>query len=113
MASYKMVVLSNPIEGQDREYNDWYSNQHLQDVTAVPGFRCAQRFRLKHSVGFEHKWQYLAIYEVETNDPDATVSDLLGRQGTDAMVVSAALDLDGAVAGLFEACSPVVPSEQT
>lgn len=109
MANYKLIVLSNPQDGQDEEYNDWYSNRHLQDVTNVPGYQRAQRFRLKHPMGKEHAWQYLAIYEVETDDPDATINALLARQGTDAMVISDALDLEGAVAGLFEPCSPVVP----
>lgn len=108
MARYKLIVLTNPHPGQDQEYNDWYTQQHLQDVTAVPGYLNAQRFKLRHPMGFEHKWQYLAIYEVETDDPEASVEALLSRQGTEAMVISEALDLDGAVAGLFEACSPEV-----
>jgi hypothetical protein len=108
MARYKLIVLTNPHPGQDQEYNDWYTQQHLQDVTAVPGYLSAQRFKLRHPMGFEHEWRYLAIYEVETNDPEASVTALLSRQGTDAMLISEALDLDGAVAGLFEPISPVV-----
>jgi hypothetical protein len=111
MARYKLIVLTNPHAGQDRDYNDWYTQQHLRDVTAVPGYLSAQRFKLRHPMGFEHKWQYLAIYEVETDDPDASVEALLSRQGTDAMVVSEALDLEGAVAGLFEPCSAVVQAQ--
>jgi len=56
MAIYKLIALGNPVEGQDTEYNDWYTNQHLQDVTDVPGYRSAQRFKLAHPVGFEHEW---------------------------------------------------------
>src|SRR5690606_19186746 len=44
--NYAYVVLSNPVPGRDQEYNDWYSNRHLADVVAVPGFVSAQRFRL-------------------------------------------------------------------
>jgi hypothetical protein len=108
MARYKLIVLTNPHPGQDQEYNDWYTRQHLQDVTTVPGYLSAQRFKLTHPMGFEHAWQYLAIYEVETDDPEASVTALLSRQGTDAMLISDALDLDGAVAGLFEPISSVV-----
>lgn len=113
MARYKLIVLSNPHPGQEQDYNDWYSQQHLQDVTAVPGYLSAQRFKLRHPMGFDHKWQYLAIYEVESDNPEASVEALLSRQGTEAMVVSEALDLDGAVAGLFEPCSPTVHAENS
>lgn len=113
MARYKMIVLTNPKPEREREFNEWYSNRHLQDVTAVPGFKSAQRFKLTHPMGFEHKWQYAAIYEVETDDPEASVAELLGRQGSDAMIISEALDLDGAVAGLFEPCSAVVAATET
>jgi hypothetical protein len=112
MARYKLIVLANPRPGAEAEFNDWYSHVHLQDVTAVPGYVSAQRFKLCHPMGFEHQWRYLAIYEVETDDPDASVKALLSRQGTDAMIVSEALDLEGAVAGLFEPCSPVVEARQ-
>jgi hypothetical protein len=108
MANYKLVVLSNPVAGRDAEYNDWYNTIHLQDVTAVPGYRSAQRFKLTHPMGFEHQWQYLALYEVETDDPDAAIQNLLSRQNTELMHISEALDVGGAVGGLFAPCSPVV-----
>jgi hypothetical protein len=108
MGRYKLVVLTNPIEGQDREYNEWYDNQHLADVVDVPGFKSAQRFRLRDPMGYHHAQRHLAIYEIETDDPDAAIAALQGRRGTDVMRLSDALDLDTSVAGLFEACSPVV-----
>lgn len=40
------VVYSNPVEGREQEYNDWYSNQHLNDLLAIPGVISARRFKL-------------------------------------------------------------------
>lgn len=116
MANYKLVVLTNPVAGRDAEYNDWYNKVHLRDVTAVPGYRSAQRFRLANPMGFDHQWQYLALYEVETDDPDTALKDLFSRQNTELMHISEALDLPGAMGGLFAPCSSVVearPADQT
>ena len=46
MAKHVFVVFTNPVEGKDATYNDWYDNRHLPDVLDVPGFVSAQRFRL-------------------------------------------------------------------
>ena len=111
MGRYKLVVLSNPVDGREDEYNDWYSDQHLGDVVAVPGFRSAQRFRLRDPMGYAHAQRYLAIYEIEADDPDAAIDALRQRRGTEVMAMSAALDLNATVAGLFEPCSPVVAAK--
>jgi hypothetical protein len=108
MAKFKLVVLTEPKAGGEDEYNDWYTNQHLADVVAVPGFRSAQRFKLKDAMGFEHRNRYLAIYEIESDDPQAVLAEMFRRRGTPGMVVSESLDLDKASAGLFEPCSPLV-----
>jgi hypothetical protein len=46
MARHTFVVFTNPTEGQEDEYNDWYDNTHLSDVLKVEGFVAAQRFKL-------------------------------------------------------------------
>ena len=37
MGRYVFVVHSEPVEGRDREYNQWYDEIHLKDVCAFPG----------------------------------------------------------------------------
>jgi len=37
MAKYKMVTLTNPVEGREEAYNDWYQNVHLPEVVAYKG----------------------------------------------------------------------------
>ena len=108
MTKYKLVVLTEPKAGREDEYNDWYTNQHLADVVAVPGFLSAQRFKLKDAMGYEHRNRYLAIYEIESDDPQAVLAEMFRRRDTPAMVVSESLDLEKASAGLFETCSTVV-----
>lgn len=111
MGKYKLIVLTNPVEGREKEYNDWYTNRHLGDVVSVPGFASAQRFKLKDPMGFSHPFRYLAIYEIEGDNIELVLKDMFERRGTDAMVVSDALD-SNALAGVFEVCSPVVTASQ-
>lgn len=102
MARYTFVVFSDPMEGRDHEYNEWYSNQHIADVLKIPGFVAAQRFRLAETVPaqvFSHG--YLALYEVETDDLAETRQTLSAAAGTPAMMLSDALDRDGIVARYF------------
>ncbi len=108
MANFKLFVMSGPSPGKEVEYNEWYNNQHLQDVVAVPGFLSAQRFRLNDAMEFEHKHRYLAIYELDGKAAAEAVAELLKRRGTDAMAISDALDLNNTIAGVFEPCSKVV-----
>ena len=42
MAKYTFVVLTNAVEGKDDAFDEWYTNTHLGDVLAVPGFVSAQ-----------------------------------------------------------------------
>lgn len=92
MNSYKLVVMSRPVEGREDEYNDWYSNQHLGDVLRIPGFANAQRFKVKGSPIAGEAWEYLAIYEIEDSEPQTVLEELGRRAGGEQMPMSAALD---------------------
>ena len=95
MAKYSFIVFTNPVEGKESEYNDWYNRQHIPDVLNVPGFVSGQRFRLADSQmnrdgNRAHK--YLAVYEIETDDLAGTLKELRARGGTAEIVPSDAID---------------------
>lgn len=102
MAKYRLLALTNCVQGQDAEFNRWYDQQHTQDVLAVPGMVSAQRFKV--SDGFEGQlpWRYLTLYELDTDDPAALVQALGNRMGTAAMPATPALDMEGAAALVLE-----------
>jgi hypothetical protein len=108
MASYKLIVLSDGVDGRDAEYNDWYTNQHLADVVAVPGFVSAQRFKMRELTMGEFKNKYLAIYNIETDDPDKVMAEMMSRRGTEAMYITDAFDMDNVNVALFEVISEEV-----
>jgi hypothetical protein len=104
MAKYTFVVLTNPTAGKDAEFNEWYNGQHIPDVLNVPGFVCAQRFRLANTqMGGESSspYKYLALYEIETDDLAGALKDLRARAGTADMVMSDALDTNNVGAFIF------------
>lgn len=86
-----MLVSSRPAEGREDEYNDWYSGSHLADVLRVTGFVAAQRFKLSDvSQSVQPTTNYLAVYEIETSDIDATMNDF--QSAVRDMKISSALD---------------------
>ena len=105
MAGYKFVVLSSPVAGREDEYNDWYSNRHLSDIVAIPGFSAAQRFALHSTRLGEVKQKYLAIYEMEVADLDAARQAMNAISQTE-MEISEALDGESIATALFESCAP-------
>jgi hypothetical protein len=99
MKKYLFLAFTNPTEGNEKEFNRWYEEQHLADVIDVPGFVCARRYRLAapsaqfkfNTKTAEHR--YLALYEIETDDIDGVMRELESRVGTPAVVMTEAIDM--------------------
>jgi len=105
MAKYTFVVMSNPTTpAQEAEYNEWYNKIHIPDVLNVPGFVAAQRFKLAEAQFGDgpHTHRYLALYEIETDNAQASLDELKKRIGTADMVMSDGIDMKGISVGLFK-----------
>jgi hypothetical protein len=61
MAKYKLIALANPVAGEEREFNEWYNNVHVPDVTSLPGVKSGKRFRITQ----DKPWKYVAEYECD------------------------------------------------
>lgn len=93
MTKHHLLAFTNPVAGREEEFNRWYDERHVPDLLAVPGFVSAQRFALTDATGQDKAgWTYLALYELETDDPDALMAEVRSRLGTEVMPVSDALD---------------------
>ena len=92
-----LLVLTNPTEGQDAEFNRWYDDEHLSDVLKVTDAAAAQRFRINPALenGADFPWRYLAIYEIDNEYVEAFKADLDRRAGTEVMPLSPAFDPNG------------------
>lgn len=108
MGKFKLVVFTDPVPGREDEYNTWYNEQHLKDVVAVPGIVSAQRFRLRQTISGNLPNRHLAIYEIEAENPETVMEEIFKVSGSDAMVISTALDDTEQNVAIFEPCSGVV-----
>jgi len=92
MASHRLLVFTDAVEGRESDYNDWYNGIHLREVLELPGFVGAQRFSVSAALpGSEAPRQkYLAVYEIEADDLDAALKGL--SEATPSMTISDALD---------------------
>jgi len=85
---YKLIVLTNSVEGQDEAFNRWYDGIHLSDVLKITDFVAAQRFQLVGNLNSEAVFRYCAIYDVVTEDPVAALDRLRTAAGSPAMQIS-------------------------
>ena len=102
MSKYIMAVYSNAVEGREDEYNQWYNDIHLGEVLEVPGFVAAQRFSVTGDPvrGDSPAHKYLAIYELETDDPGACLTALNGAVAN-GMNISDAISMEDVVAQVY------------
>jgi hypothetical protein len=119
MSKHILLVLANAVEGRDADFNNWYSNQHLADVLKVPGIVSAQRFKYVAPAGAtvdgpdpkpSHK--YIAIYEVDSEDPRAVQAAMISRIGTDDMIMTDTMDTARSIGAYFAPITPkMTPSK--
>lgn len=108
MASYKFVALSVPIVGREPEFETWYDKQHIPDCLRLAGFKGAQRFRIDAKpVGADvPAWKYMVIYDIESDNIDATLAQIAKVARTAAMPMTDSMDM---TAGLRFVAAPAAP----
>jgi hypothetical protein len=110
-----LLVRSKPTTPQrEGEYNDWYDRVHLKDVLAIPGVVAASRYRLSERQlappGDDADRGYLAVYEIEAEDPKAVLTAL--QAGGAQMQLTDAMEMDPPPeTTFFEEITPRLRSE--
>lgn len=99
MKDHVFVVRTRPIAGQGDAFNEWYNQQHINDVLSVLGVVSARRYKMADG----DTVQYLALYNICADDPHAVLREIGVRAGGERMPMSSALDMDSVDAVLFEA----------
>jgi hypothetical protein len=90
-----MVVESAPADSErDGEFNEWYSGTHIPEISSIPGFVAARRYRVREADRARStKASYLAIYELEADDLGQPLAELAARSADGRMTSSDALQL--------------------
>lgn len=110
--TYYFFVFSNPVEGHEDEYNQWYDHQHAQDVVAIPGFVTAQRFvkndlPLYRMVDLQVP-KYLIIYKIVTDDVEAVFREINRRLDSGETVISPTFDRKTSVSYVYKPFRPEI-----
>jgi hypothetical protein len=109
LETFELVVLSDPADGREQEFNDWYTTQHVPDVLHVPGFISGQRFKLvendSSNTVIPH---YLVKFEFQSYDLAATVAEINRRLRSGQTRMSTAMGPDAMVYFM----SPLGPRSQ-
>jgi len=91
MATCYQFALSNPVPGQEEEFNRWYGTDHLIHGVLTPGILAGQRFQRVAGPWPSGKHDYLTIWEMD--DPAYALAELAKVRTTDAMPISPSVDM--------------------
>ncbi len=69
------TICTDP--SREDEFYDWYLNTHFHDLLETPGLVQAHRYRSLDPQPKEDDAQYLALYEIDSDDPEAVVRRIL------------------------------------
>ncbi|MDM0084710.1 hypothetical protein QTI17_29335 [Variovorax sp. J31P179] len=112
MSRHLMCVMTSPTAGKEQEFQRWYNDQHVPDVMRLPGVLTGQRFRLS---SVQHKappfaQNYVALYDIESDDLEGFNAEIARRFGTPEMPMSDALALP-VVRFLLDPDSPLLRTD--
>jgi epsilon-lactone hydrolase len=103
MAIHQYVVLSRAVSGREEEFDKWYDGKHLGDAVRVPGITSARRYRVIRQAGTDvPAWYSLAIYDIDSDDPDRVIAAIGKAARTEDMPISDAFTRDGLLKLLVE-----------
>ena len=94
------IVMTEPNDGQEDEFNAWYTNIHCHDIMRLQGSVAVQRWKLsRHQLRYNSAFvgprqRFLCIYEL--NDTQQNIDDHVAQCFSDAMPISAAIRMDTA-----------------
>lgn len=108
MSHFSFVVMSNPVQGHEDEYNHWYDTVHLHDVLAVEGVVSAQRFRFADIDDDAPPYRYLAVYEWDTDSVESARAALTRARDAGLLPVSETLERSSLGAWFFEPIAPAL-----
>ena len=92
MGHHQLISLTASKPGKEREFVDWYNDVHVPEVLLVPGIISAKTSRLGERMGYV-PWQQLAVFEVETDDPDAVIPEIKARLEAGTMTLSDSIEM--------------------
>lgn len=95
MANYSVLIKSNAVAGREADFEGWYNSIHLGEVLALPGFLSGRQFRYPdEGAGAPQPFSHFALFEVESDDIGATLTNLGEMFAAGKMTMTDALDVN-------------------
>ncbi len=76
MTKQLVLVLTEPTEGKEEAFNEYYEQLHLKEVLSSTELKSAQRYQLVDQVGEDCPLPYLALYEGDSSDTASFIENL-------------------------------------
>jgi len=106
----KLVALTRPQPGREDEYHEWYDTKHLPELVNKFGMAGAQRYKLAAKLMGSDENEYMAIYDIEADDPMAFLAAMGAAAQSGEMTQSDAQNFGTCYTALFtEMGERVVP----
>jgi len=102
MPSYQLIVMSRPVEGKDRECNNWHQDIHLPELVALPGIVAARRLRAVATLSAKEPYPYATVYQIETEDIDGVLRTITDTAAAGQLTMSDSLDTSSVHAVAYE-----------
>ena len=110
--SYYFLVFSNPVDGYEKEYNDWYDGQHAADVVSIPGFVSAQRYVQNELPFFKvidiKLPKYLIVYRIVSSDVESVFAEVERRLRTGETYLSPAYNRKNSQSYVYRTLGPAL-----
>ena len=110
MPKCKLIALTTPLPGREGDYHDWYNNVHLPELVNQFAMEGAQRYQLAAKLIGTDTNQFLAIYDIDTDDPGAFLSQMGAAAQAGKMTPSDTQDMGTTYTALFveygDRCEP-------
>lgn len=111
MPRFKLVALTTPLPGREDDYHEWYNTKHLPELVNKFGMHGAQRYELVARLVGTDSNPYLAIYDIECEDPMAFLGEIGRATAAGELTQSDASDMASCYTALFtELGEPVLPA---
>lgn len=102
MGKFVMVVQSRATPGCEADYDAWYDSEHYRDVLSVPGVISGRRFDARPGGLGAEGLPYLAIFEIEADDPRNVMTEMNRRVAEGSMSLSDSLEMEATVLWFYE-----------
>lgn len=102
--AFRLVGISQPREGREGEYDEWYERQHMPEVLTLPGIVSGQRYKLHSAMAAGIDISSFAYYELAANSVE-DARKTLRAMGTANLGTTTATIREKTRVAVLEVCS--------